>query len=280
MKPARTNARSAARPKGRAGNDPLSCAISKALQVGSPINVSEQLAWQRHVIKDRKLSPLAVRVAIEMSLSFDREKQEVVRSHGYFVSIFGAARSNIQKAINEIADAGYVIIIRDKSNGAANRYSLSLPRNEGSDNEETYSISDEAEPLSEASIEPDVLENETSTPDNNIIDPLMYHSDGGDVPVVDYYKDIHPSYKMAFATFADYYPARESAHLIVNAKDFFFRLCLNGEGTEDIIDGARRYCDWTNRHQIFCTDKVIPMWRWLRDRGWEKAWDHSEAPAP
>lgn len=280
MKPGRTNAKGAARPKGRAGNDPLSCAISKALQVGSPIDVSELLAWQRHVIKDRSLRPLAIRIAIEMALSFDREKQETIRSHNYFKELLGASRSNIQKGIDQIADAGYLIIIRDKNKGAANRYSLSLPRNEGGRNEESYSISNEVEPLSEASIEPDVLENETSTPDNDVIDPLMYHSDGDDMPVVDYYKDIHPSYKMAFATFADYYPAREGAHLIVNAKDFFFRLCINGEDTEDIIDGARRYCDWTNRHQIFCTDKVIPMWRWLRDRGWEKAWDHSEALAP
>ena len=279
MKPARTNAKGAARPKGRAGDDALSCAISTALREGSPINVSEIMAWQRHVIKDRSLSPLAVRVAIEMALSFDRTEQETIRSHKYFMDTFGAARNGIQKAINEISDAGYLIVIRDKNKGAANRYSLTLPLLESFTEEEHNSDDGSSEIVSSISEDSITTQDEMIVVDEMELDPLIDQSSTQDTNPIDYYKDVLPRYQSSFDKLRENYPPKDNEHIIVNAKDFFFILCEKGEDIEKIVDGAKRYHEWAREAGIVGTKQVLQMWQWLRDRGWEDPRITPEAPS-
>lgn len=88
--------------------------------------------WQCQVTECTSLSKLAIKIAVQMSLSVDIDKGShtagyAVRSHDFFARKLHSKRNKIQVAIQELENLGFVKIERSTREGYANRYQLRFP---------------------------------------------------------------------------------------------------------------------------------------------------------
>ena len=75
--------------------------------------------------------------------------------------------------------------------------------------------------------------------------------------------------------FCEAYPKRSGSLNKADAKKKFDSLA-KGEPPTDIIEGAKRYCEWAKATGKFGTELIAQMTTWLNQRRWEEVYD---APA-
>ncbi len=88
----------------------------------------EVFEWLRQIARDPALSPLALRVAIEVSQHVDRRKGYAHPSHATLAADLTASRRGIQNALSQLQDHEHLEVQVSRGAGQANRYRLRVRR--------------------------------------------------------------------------------------------------------------------------------------------------------
>ena len=85
---------------------------------------ARKFEWLDKVCNDRKLTPLAFRVAYKIASFVNRASGYAHPSHQRLANALGVTRRGVQKAIEQLAERGHISIEVAKLEGTANRYRL------------------------------------------------------------------------------------------------------------------------------------------------------------
>jgi hypothetical protein len=88
----------------------------------------EAFLWLRQIARDPALSPLALRVAIEVSQHVDRRKGYAHPSHATLAADLAASRRGVQNALSQLQDQEHLDVQVSRGAGQANRYRLRVRR--------------------------------------------------------------------------------------------------------------------------------------------------------
>lgn len=88
----------------------------------------EVFEWLRQIARNPDLSPLALRVAIEVSQHVDRRKGYAHPSHATLAADLTASRRGIQNALGQLQDHEHLEVQVSRGAGQANRYRLRVRR--------------------------------------------------------------------------------------------------------------------------------------------------------
>lgn len=88
----------------------------------------EVFVWLRQIARDADLSPLALRLAIEVSQHVDRKKGYAHPSHATLAADLAASRRGVQNALSQLQDRGHLDVRVSRGAGQANRYRLRIRR--------------------------------------------------------------------------------------------------------------------------------------------------------
>jgi hypothetical protein len=82
----------------------------------------EIFRWQRQVLADGRLSPLAIRVVMGLCIYINRKSRDAWPSQGTLAKMVHASRRGVQKVLDQLSDCGHLNISVNRGRGRSNRY--------------------------------------------------------------------------------------------------------------------------------------------------------------
>jgi hypothetical protein len=82
--------------------------------------------WQRQVLADGELRPLAIKVALALCGFINRGSRDAWPSQGTLAKVVHASRAGVQKALYQLAERGHLHTIVNRGRGRSNNYRPAL----------------------------------------------------------------------------------------------------------------------------------------------------------